>query len=130
MSPMICITPFAIGGSVADRPRCGQALDLRDKFTKAGSMANRQPFVLLDDARIEGASDAQLFENPREVFVARRPEEVSAVLEAADAARRRTGCTLAGYLAYEAGLALEERLAPLAPARTGAGRAFSWDCIR
>ena len=46
------------------------------------------PFVLLDDARAEGASDAQLFENPREVFVARRPDEVLPVLEAADAARR------------------------------------------
>ena len=55
-------------------------------------MAEPKPFVLLDDARVEGASDAHLFENPREVFVARRPEEVLPMLEAADAARRtRTG---------------------------------------
>ena len=84
------------------------------------------PFVLLDDARAEGASDAQLFENPREVFVARRPEEVLPVLEAADAARRRSGGTLAGYLAYEAGLALEPRLAPLAAERSGAGGPLVW----
>jgi len=89
-------------------------------------MASRQPFVLLDDARVNGASDAQLFENPREIFVARRPGEVSAVLEAADAARRRTGGTLAGYLAYEAGLALEERLVPLGAARTGADGPLVW----
>ena len=33
------------------------------------------PFVLLDDARAQGASDAQVFENPREVFVADTDEE-------------------------------------------------------
>src|SRR5687768_9410576 len=84
------------------------------------------PFVLLDDARAEGASDAQLFENPREIFVARRPEDVVPVLEAADAARRESGGTLAGYLASEAGPALEPRLAPLAAGRSGAGGALVW----
>jgi para-aminobenzoate synthetase/4-amino-4-deoxychorismate lyase len=84
------------------------------------------PFVLLDDARTQGASDAQLFENPREVFVARRPEDVLPALEAADAARQRTGGTLAGYLAYEAGLALEPKLAPLAAERSGASGPLVW----
>src|SRR5687767_7317815 len=84
------------------------------------------PFVLLDDARAEGASDAQLFENPRKVFVARRPEEVLPVLEAADMARRQTGGALAGYLAYEAGLALEPKLTPLAAERSGAGGPLVW----
>ena len=59
-------------------------------------MAETKPFVLLDDARAEGASDAQLYENPREVFVARRPEDVLPTLEAADAARLRSGGALAG----------------------------------
>lgn len=89
-------------------------------------MATRQPFVLLDDARESGASDAQLFENPREIFIAQHPGEVSAVLDAAERARRETGGTLAGYLAYEAGLALEERLMPLAEARTGAVGPLVW----
>ena len=89
-------------------------------------MAETQPFVLLDDARTEGASDAQLFENPRQVFVARRPEEVRPVLQAADAARRDTGGTLAGYMAYEAGLSLEPRLAPLAGQRSGAAGPLVW----
>lgn len=88
-------------------------------------MAEYQPFVLLDDARVEGASDAQLFENPREVFVARGPEEVLPALEAAEAARL-TGGTLAGYLSYEAGLALEPRLAPLAERRSGAAGPLLW----
>jgi para-aminobenzoate synthetase/4-amino-4-deoxychorismate lyase len=88
-------------------------------------MPGRTPFVLLDDARAEGAADAHLFENPRQMFVARRASEVAAVLEAADAARREGG-TLAGYLAYEAGLALEPRLTRLAEARTGAGGPLVW----
>jgi para-aminobenzoate synthetase / 4-amino-4-deoxychorismate lyase len=89
-------------------------------------MADHRPFVLLDDARAEGASDAQLFEDPVETFVARRPEEVVPVLEAADAARRIGGGTLAGYLAYEAGLALEPKLAPLAEERAGAAGPLVW----
>jgi para-aminobenzoate synthetase/4-amino-4-deoxychorismate lyase len=89
-------------------------------------MADPKPFVLLDDARADGASDAQLFEDPREVFVARRPEDVLPILEAADAARRAGGGTLAGYLAYEAGLALEPKLGPLADARSGAAGPLVW----
>ena len=89
-------------------------------------MAETKPFVLLDDARAEGASDAQLFENPREIFVARRPEDVAPVLEAAEAGRLRNGGTLAGYIAYEAGLALEPRLAPLAAERSGAAGPLVW----
>lgn len=89
-------------------------------------MAGTQPFVLLDDARVEGASDAQLFERPRALFVAHRPEDVLPVLAAADEARRTTGGTLAGYIAYEAGLAMEPRLADLAAERTGATGPLVW----
>lgn len=88
-------------------------------------MPARTPFVLLDDARADGAADAHLFENPRQVFVARRASEVAAVLAAADAARKAGG-TLAGYIAYEAGLALEPKLAALADARTGAVGPLVW----
>lgn len=89
-------------------------------------MADRQPFVLFDDAREEAARDAQIFTNPREIFVARTPQEAGAVLEAADRARRETGGTLAGYISYEAGLALEPRLMQLAQARTGAAGPLVW----
>jgi len=89
-------------------------------------MAAGEPFILLDDARSEGAVDAHLFENPRAVFVARTPDDVGRVLEAAEAARRESGGTLAGYIAYEAGLALEPRLLPLAPTRTGADGPLLW----
>ncbi|WP_120716709.1 aminodeoxychorismate synthase component I [Tsuneonella amylolytica] len=88
-------------------------------------MAGRAPLVLLDDARGGGAADAHLFENPRQTFVAHRAADVAAVLGAADAARREGG-TLAGFLAYEAGLALEPRLAERADARTGAAGPLVW----
>ena len=89
-------------------------------------MAGHEPFVLLDDARESGASDAQLFERPRQIFAARHPDEVDAVLEAADRARRESGGTLAGYIGYEAGLAIEARLAPLAAKRSGAAGPLVW----
>ncbi|MFC4254078.1 aminodeoxychorismate synthase component I [Altererythrobacter xixiisoli] len=85
-----------------------------------------EPFVLLDDARAQGASDAQLFENPRALFIAHRPEDVAPVLAAAEAARRESGGTLAGYLTYEAGLALEAKLEPLASGRSGSTGPLVW----
>ncbi|HSQ94744.1 MAG TPA: aminodeoxychorismate synthase component I [Croceibacterium sp.] len=85
-----------------------------------------EPFILLDDARSEGAVDAHLFENPRSIFVARTADEVERVLADADAARREGGGTLAGYIAYEAGLALEAKLVSLAAERTGADGPLVW----
>ena len=89
-------------------------------------MSAGEPFILLDDARSEGAVDAHLFESPRQVFVARTPDEVEPLLVQADAARRENGGTLAGYIAYEAGLALEPRLFPFAAGRTGADGPLAW----
>src|SRR5690606_32398728 len=48
------------------------------------------------------------------------------VLAEAEAARLMHGGTLAGYIAYEAGLALEPRLEPLAAARSGADGPLVW----
>src|SRR5690606_38089158 len=45
---------------------------------------------------------------------------------AAHAGRREAGGTLAGYLAYEAGLAVEPKLAPLAAERSGAAGPLLW----
>jgi len=84
------------------------------------------PFILLDDARSEGAVDAHLFERPSALFVARSPDDVERTLAQADAVRRERGGTLAGYIAYEAGLALEPRLLPFAAARTGADGPLVW----
>jgi para-aminobenzoate synthetase/4-amino-4-deoxychorismate lyase len=96
-------------------------------LAKAYAMGSPQPFVLLDDARAgDGAADALLYEAPHKLFVAHRPDEVETVLTAAEAARLAGGGSLAGYVAYEAGLALEPKLAPLAAARSGAAGPLVW----
>ncbi|APE27285.1 aminodeoxychorismate synthase component I [Aurantiacibacter gangjinensis] len=89
-------------------------------------MDGKSPFVLLDDARESGASDAQYFTGPSQVFVARRPGDVERVLAQAEAARSESGKHLAGYIAYEAGLALEERLQGLAAKRSGGDGPLVW----
>ena len=88
-------------------------------------MAGREPFVLLDDARDHGAADALLYSGPRQLFIASRPDEVAGALAAADAARREGG-ELAGYIAYEAGLALEDRLSGLAAEKSGGAGPLVW----
>lgn len=68
------------------------------------------PFVLLDDARNEGASVSRLYSSPRACVIAQDPAEVdTALLELASA--QRDGMHVAGYLSYEAGYALEPKLA-------------------
>jgi para-aminobenzoate synthetase/4-amino-4-deoxychorismate lyase len=90
-------------------------------------MVSPTPFVLLDDARAgDGAADALLYAAPRALFVAHQPGEVEAVLASAEAARMAQGGSLAGYIAYEAGLALEPKLAGLVAARTGAAGPLVW----
>ena len=84
-----------------------------------------EPFILLDDARSTGASAARLYSAPVEVVVARRADEVGPALARLDALRA-AGHELAGYIAYEAGLALEPRLHPLADARSGAMGPLVW----
>ena len=104
-------------------------------LAKAARMGQTTPFVLLDDARaagdcrdgaVDGAADALLYEAPHALFIAHRPDEVHSVLAAAEAARVAQGGSLAGYIAYEAGLALEPKLAALAAARTGAAGPLVW----
>jgi para-aminobenzoate synthetase/4-amino-4-deoxychorismate lyase len=90
-------------------------------------MGSSAPFVLLDDARAgDGAADALLYQAPRALFVAHRAEEVEPVLAAAEAARAAAAGALAGYIAYEAGLALEPKLAVLAASRAGAAGPLVW----
>lgn len=66
------------------------------------------PFVLLDDARPGGK--ARLYERPCDILSARHPDSVPACL---DRLRRLEGRHAAGFLCYEAGYALDPKLAPL-----------------
>lgn len=68
------------------------------------------PFVLLDDARVDGA-EARLFMKPVEVIEARAYEDVAAALGRLDTAQA-AGLHAAGFISYEAGLALEGKLTP------------------
>lgn len=71
-------------------------------------MLGKAPFVLLDDAR-PGGADARLYRDPVRIVTAHAPDEVRPALAALDAARSE-GLHAAGYLAYEAGHALEAKL--------------------
>jgi para-aminobenzoate synthetase/4-amino-4-deoxychorismate lyase len=77
------------------------------------------PFVLLDDARAAGAAPALLFERPVEIVEARDPEQVREGLQRLREAGER-GLHAAGFLSYEAGHALEAKLARLR-SRTATG---------
>ncbi|MXP10736.1 aminodeoxychorismate synthase component I [Pseudoblastomonas halimionae] len=78
------------------------------------------PLILLDDARAQGAAPTRLYRDPIELVMARTGAEVAPALDRLDALRD-AGKHLAGYLAYEAGYALEPRLAPLLVDRRGSG---------
>jgi para-aminobenzoate synthetase / 4-amino-4-deoxychorismate lyase len=70
----------------------------------------RAPFVLLDDARAHGASPARLYAKPVRALIATTAVELDLLLHDLRAAQAE-GLHAAGYLAYEAGFALEPRLA-------------------
>lgn len=82
-------------------------------------------FCLFDDARAR-AAPARLYRDPIDLIVASRMADVQPALDRiADA--REAGFHVAGYLSYEAGLALEDRLAPIAARRDPAGdRPLLW----
>ena len=72
------------------------------------------PFVLLDDARLEGAAPARLYTDPVEIVTTRKGADVAIALDALRIATRG-GLHAAGYLSYEAGGALEPKLADALP---------------
>lgn len=61
-----------------------------------------RPYVLLDDARINGASPARLYTDPVEILAAHNFDEVDALLNALRDAQR-DGLHAAGFLGYECG---------------------------
>jgi len=75
-----------------------------------------EPFVLLDDARVTDAAPARLYRDPVEIV---RADTLAAVQPALDriADARDDGLHVAGYMAYEAGFALDGRgpAPPIAP---------------
>ncbi|MBU3078121.1 aminodeoxychorismate synthase component I [Sphingomonas quercus] len=82
------------------------------------------PFVLLDDARAGGAG-ATLYHAPHALIVAREPGEVAPALARLRAAVAG-GARAAGFLSYEAGAALEPRLAGIARAPAADAPPLLW----
>jgi len=81
-----------------------------------------EAYILYDDARARGAAAARLYRDPVATIVAHSQAEVQPALDRiADA--RDAGLHAAGYISYEAGLALEPRLAPIAARSELAGQA-------
>ena len=75
----------------------------------------KSPFVLLDDVRACDAAPARLYRDPVGVIRADKMEDLEACFAAVSRARM-AGQHVAGYLSYEAGLGLEERLRGKIPA--------------
>jgi len=73
----------------------------------------QEVFALFDDARAHNAAPARLYRDPVATIVAQRQAEVQPALDRLAEARER-GLHAAGFLSYEAGLALEDRLRPIA----------------
>ncbi len=90
--------------------------------TPSSPIGSDAPFVLLDDARVDGAA-ARLYRNPVALFGADSPADLEPLFTQL-AGARADGLHLAGYLDYEAGLGLETRLAPLA--RLGPASPIAW----
>ncbi|WP_414639492.1 aminodeoxychorismate synthase component I [Allosphingosinicella sp.] len=83
------------------------------------------PFLLFDDARAEGAGRARLYQRPIDIIETRDPEKVRAMLAGVKEAQR-LGLHAAGFLSYEAGYSLEERLRPLRSAPPEDGLPLIW----
>jgi para-aminobenzoate synthetase / 4-amino-4-deoxychorismate lyase len=72
-------------------------------------MLGDRPFVLFDDARADGAAPARLYADPQRIIEAHTSDDVAPALAELRAAVLE-GHAVAGYLAYEAGHALEPKL--------------------
>lgn len=92
---------------------------------------DNSPFILLDDARANERADvrsghdaapARLYRHPVETLIVREPHELGLLLDRVDAAQK-DGLHVAGYMSYEAGLLLEDRLEKRLEGRLGNDRA-------
>lgn len=79
-------------------------------LARAPRLSDDAPYVLLDDAR--GNARFRVYHDPDDIIVAHALEDVIPALNQVRAAVRK-GYHAAGYLAYEAGFAFEQRLARL-----------------
>lgn len=77
-----------------------------------------EAFALFDDARERNPAPSRLYRDPIAIIAAHAHEEVQPALDRI-AEATEAGLHAAGYMSYEAGLALEDRLQPLAARHAG-----------
>jgi len=77
-----------------------------------------EAFALFDDARERAPAPSRLYRDPVEIIAANRLDEVQPALDRL-AEAGEAGLHAAGYMSYEAGLVLEDRLQPLAARQQG-----------
>ncbi|MEM8917346.1 MAG: aminodeoxychorismate synthase component I [Pseudomonadota bacterium] len=77
-------------------------------------MFSDRPFILLDDARGANAAPPRIYKNPVEIIAVSSPDKLDAGLSRIAEAQGE-GLHVAGYLSYEAGLAMESKLARRLP---------------
>ncbi len=84
----------------------------REQLQAEGMGQNSSPYIFFRD---DLARRQMLFDAPLDIVVAHHVDEVIPALQRLEE-YRTSGKWLAGYLAYEAGFAFEDKLRPLAPA--------------
>ncbi len=85
-------------------------------------LSTAKPFVLLDDARAEGAAPARLYTDPVKIITTRDPAEVPALL----ATLKSRDAHVAGFIGYQAGHILEPKLARLVSCPTNDAPPLLW----
>jgi para-aminobenzoate synthetase / 4-amino-4-deoxychorismate lyase len=95
---------------------------LRDDSARMAPLDISRPFVLLDDASVGGGA-GRLYRDPLETIVATESDQIGPAMKRLRGAVR-DGRHVAGYLSYEAGLALEPRFGEV-PA-SGDGPPLLW----
>ncbi|MCP1471139.1 aminodeoxychorismate synthase component I [Sphingobium sp. OAS761] len=84
-----------------------------------------EAYVLFDDARVRGGAPARLYRDPVGTVTAHDPADVQSALDRiADA--REAGLHVAGFMAYEAGYALEPRLGRMMAKRSRPAGPLLW----
>ncbi len=84
-----------------------------------------EPFILFDDARAHDPAPARLYRDPVATITAPSMAEVQPALDRI-AEASEAGLHVAGFISYEAGLALEDRLAPIAHRQAASATPLLW----
>ncbi|APG61726.1 aminodeoxychorismate synthase, component I [Sphingorhabdus lutea] len=86
------------------------------------------PFILLDDARASGAAPSRLYINPIDILTTHHPAELPDIFASMETYKQQ-GKYAAGFISYEAGLAMEGRTLPKLPLPDNLTQPLLWFAI-